>query len=76
MTHAEAVTLMRNAWNIIMMVQSGHQNGEKQEALHIKEVELVVFPAHDFKLGCATNRLIMIIFQAFLIRVTASAWVI
>ena len=60
MTHAEAVTLMRNAWNIIMMVQSGHQNGEKQEALHIKEVELVVFPAHDFKLGCATNRLVQI----------------
>lgn len=56
LTHAEAVTLMRNAWNVIMLVQNGPHNGEKQEALHIKEVELVVFPSSDFKLGCATNR--------------------
>ncbi|XP_052071107.1 tyrosine-protein phosphatase non-receptor type 13-like isoform X2 [Mytilus californianus] len=57
MTHAEAVTLMRNAWNVIMMVQAIPQNGEMQEALHIKELEMVLFPSsNDFKLGCATNR--------------------
>ncbi|XP_076095295.1 uncharacterized protein LOC143065811 isoform X3 [Mytilus galloprovincialis] len=57
MTHAEAVTIMRNAWNVIMMVQAVPQNGVMQEALHIKELEMVLFPSpNDFKLGCATNR--------------------
>ena len=57
-THAEAVTIMRNAWNIIMIVQSASPNGEKQEALHIKEIEMVVFPSssNEYTLGCATTR--------------------
>ncbi|XP_069140794.1 uncharacterized protein [Argopecten irradians] len=63
LTHAEAVTLIRNAWNIIMLVQSGgirkssHRSQRRvSEHLQVVDMEVVVYPAGDGRLGCATNR--------------------
>ncbi|KAK3103412.1 hypothetical protein FSP39_019029 [Pinctada imbricata] len=57
MTHAEAVQLMRNAWNVIMMVQSpsSAKNG-RVDNVRIREIELIVYPTIDGRLGISTNR--------------------
>ncbi|XP_060074148.1 uncharacterized protein LOC132553879 [Ylistrum balloti] len=62
LTHAEAVTLIRNAWNIIMLIQSGgrrrshHSQRKVSEHLQVVELEVLVYPSVDGRLGCATNR--------------------
>lgn len=69
-THAEAVTLMRNAWNIIMTVEtpeqdaSSHANtvrnggpGRHGDASQpTVELDVHVYPSTSGKLGCAVNR--------------------
>jgi C-terminal processing protease CtpA/Prc len=37
MSHAEAVTLMRNAWNVIMKVQSAASQRQGKSANHIED---------------------------------------
>ncbi|XP_021364131.1 uncharacterized protein LOC110457262 isoform X1 [Mizuhopecten yessoensis] len=62
LTHAEAVTLIRNAWNIIILVQSGGLRRSRQsqrkvsEHLQVVDLEVVVYPSVEGRLGCATNR--------------------
>ncbi|XP_033745245.1 tyrosine-protein phosphatase non-receptor type 13-like isoform X2 [Pecten maximus] len=62
LTHAEAVTLIRNAWNIIILVQSGgrrrshHSQRRVSEHLQVVDLEVLVYPSVDGRLGCATNR--------------------
>lgn len=61
MSHAEAVTLMRNAWNVIMKVQSASiyrqsSQGERPQSVHVRDIELIVHPGADGRLGCSTNR--------------------
>ncbi|XP_070192937.1 uncharacterized protein [Littorina saxatilis] len=65
LTHAEAVTLMRNAWNIIMTVESdsaSESNGRKSSAalsddgVAFTELEILVYPSTAGRLGCAVNR--------------------
>ncbi|KAL5013255.1 hypothetical protein ScPMuIL_007525 [Solemya velum] len=60
-THAEAVTLMRNAWNLIMMIQSLDRASTIEglygrDILQEEEIELVMFPDTDGKMGCMTHR--------------------
>ncbi|XP_061187336.1 disks large homolog 1-like isoform X1 [Saccostrea echinata] len=59
MSHAEAVTLMRNAWNVIMKVQSAasyRHNQTRDRDVQVREIELIVYPGADGRLGCSTNR--------------------
>lgn len=61
MSHAEAVTLMRNAWNVIMKVQSASiyrqgSQGDRPQNVHVRDIELIVHPGADGRLGCSTNR--------------------
>lgn len=67
MTHAEAVTIMRNAWNLIMYLESPAEtenfgwSGNLDVPDHIvhkvQNIELVVYPAQNGRLGCVTQRL-------------------
>ncbi|KAL8594705.1 hypothetical protein ACOMHN_051651 [Nucella lapillus] len=66
LTHAEAVTLMRNAWNVIMTVHSLNSPDELsqrvgvgrrwEEGGGVTELELLIYPCSAGKLGCAVNR--------------------
>lgn len=64
-THAEAVMVMRNAWNLIMLIERPEDEDEPDvfepargaSHHHIKDLELVVFPASTGRLGCVTQRL-------------------
>ncbi|XP_048743440.2 uncharacterized protein LOC125656862 isoform X4 [Ostrea edulis] len=60
MSHAEAVTLMRNAWNVIMKVQSAASYRQDQPRnVQVREIELIVYPGSDGRLGCSTNSVLM-----------------
>ncbi|XP_045165727.2 uncharacterized protein LOC123529461 isoform X2 [Mercenaria mercenaria] len=63
-THAEAVMIMRNAWNLIILIERPDENEENTDAVdrttirqQIKDLELVVFPSNTGRLGCVTQRL-------------------
>ncbi|KAL3852126.1 hypothetical protein ACJMK2_015809 [Sinanodonta woodiana] len=60
-THAEAVIIMQNAWNLIMMVQSMPQDNTADEldgdVIQEVDLELIIYPNRKGKLGCLTNRL-------------------
>lgn len=63
-THAEAVMLMRNAWNLIILVERPDEAEDDIDVFdkaatkqHIKDMELVVFPSNTGRLGCVTQRL-------------------
>ncbi|XP_076448180.1 uncharacterized protein LOC143284923 isoform X2 [Babylonia areolata] len=69
LTHAEAVTLMRNAWNVIMTVQSPDTAAAAAERFNrlgsgaqtedgpvSTELDIIVYPSSSGKLGCAVNR--------------------
>ncbi|RUS69634.1 hypothetical protein EGW08_022599, partial [Elysia chlorotica] len=62
-THAEAVMMMRNAWNIIMVVQRPEdtQLGPKEPALGWggltrEEFQVFLYPSKKGKLGCGVFR--------------------
>nr|XP_022297737.1 tyrosine-protein phosphatase non-receptor type 13-like isoform X4 [Crassostrea virginica]XP_022297738.1 tyrosine-protein phosphatase non-receptor type 13-like isoform X4 [Crassostrea virginica]XP_022297739.1 tyrosine-protein phosphatase non-receptor type 13-like isoform X4 [Crassostrea virginica]XP_022297740.1 tyrosine-protein phosphatase non-receptor type 13-like isoform X4 [Crassostrea virginica]XP_022297741.1 tyrosine-protein phosphatase non-receptor type 13-like isoform X4 [Crassostrea v len=61
MSHAEAVTLMRNAWNVIMKVQSAssYRQNDHPSRVQVREIELIVYPGADGRLGCSTNSVLM-----------------
>lgn len=63
-THAEAVTIMQNAWNLIIMVErpledkNGADNadaGSRHD--RIQDLDVVVFSSGNGRLGCITQRL-------------------
>ncbi|XP_012935575.1 uncharacterized protein LOC106011234 [Aplysia californica] len=60
-THAEAVTLIRNAWNVILTVhRSGSSNNDLIDGGQLtsagEEIKLTVYPSKKGKLGCGVHR--------------------
>ncbi|XP_060585879.1 uncharacterized protein LOC132741675 isoform X2 [Ruditapes philippinarum] len=63
-THAEAVMIMRNAWNLIILIERPNENEEDTDDVDravsrkpIKDLEIVVYPSNTGRLGCITQRL-------------------
>ncbi|XP_071084130.1 uncharacterized protein [Haliotis cracherodii] len=58
LTHAEAVTLMRNAWNLILEVETSHEaNGDQLASPTIgNSIDVIIYPTNSGKLGCAVYR--------------------
>ncbi|XP_067684623.1 uncharacterized protein [Haliotis asinina] len=58
LTHAEAVILMRNAWNLIMEVETSHEaNGHQPVSPTINNgADVIIYPTNCGKLGCAVFR--------------------
>ncbi|XP_041348495.1 uncharacterized protein LOC121368045 [Gigantopelta aegis] len=55
LTHAEAVTLMRKAWNVIISIQAADQPYSDTSSSNVQLFDVQVYPVTG-RLGCAVHR--------------------